>query len=68
MTLDEFTAYCARYGVPCAITPQQYAEIDQATIDEKYGIACDLNAGLTWERAVYINYTAKRESEKTNGI
>lgn len=58
MTYEEFKAYMAKYGFPaCPITEEQF---DAAMgyglhVDDFYGMACDVNAGVDFHVACQIN-------------
>lgn len=57
MTYEEFQHYMARYGFPsCPLTKEQF---DDAAArlheDDLFGLACDVNAGVTFEVAIVVN-------------
>lgn len=48
----------ARYGfVTCPLSDSELERLYRANIkvDEVYGIGCDVNAGIAFEKAVYVN-------------
>lgn len=58
MTYAEFQTYMAKYGfVACPITESQYNICirDGLDINDIYGVACDVNAGLRFSKALAIN-------------
>lgn len=58
MTYAEFQAYMAKYGfVSCPLTEEQftYCIATGMNVDTLYGVACDVNAGIDFLRAVEIN-------------
>lgn len=58
MTYEEFRAYLARYGfTSCPVSKYEYeaCQLLGLTQDQIYGVACDVNAGLTFQRALACN-------------
>jgi hypothetical protein len=52
----EFQRRMASYGfISTPITEEQFALCDKLSYDAVYGIACDVNAGLSFEVAVAVN-------------
>lgn len=58
MSYTEFQQYMARYGfVSCPLSELQFNEALAygATVDQLYGIACDVNAGVAFSLACRAN-------------
>jgi hypothetical protein len=61
MTYEEFSAYIANYGFTYnPIAKGNWPRLDKLTFDQKYGLACDLNAGIPFERALRVNSPVAR--------
>ena len=54
---EGFCLYMAKFGFPnCPLSFAQFAIIyRKATLDQAYGIACDVNAGVSFLEAVRVN-------------
>lgn len=63
MTYDEFQKYMAKYGfIKCPLNAREYwiaRDTFNATIDQLYGIACDVNAGVKFTAALVANTQVK---------
>jgi hypothetical protein len=56
MTYKEFSEYLAKYGfIANPIDEKRYEKIANLSLDALYGIVCDVNAGISFARAVAIN-------------
>lgn len=54
---EDFCLYMAKYGfINCPLSFGQFAIIhSKATLNQAYGIACDVNAGVSFLEAVRVN-------------
>ena len=58
MTYDEFTQYLAKYGfINNPLSQEQFKKCHDNTLSLEgvYGIACDMCAGIDFDRAYEIN-------------
>lgn len=64
MTYAEFQRYMANYGfVQTPMNENCFNKCKHLPIDTIYGIACDMNAGLSFVEAFYVNENALIEEE-----